>query len=79
MHFERILHSRVGKILMSIILGIGLATLFKKACKGKGCYNFIGPKFEDVKNKQYKFNDKCYTYTEKAVSCDKNKKTLYFS
>ena len=79
MHFEKILHSETGKVFMSIILGLGFATLFRKMCNGRGCYKFIGPKFQEIKEKQYKFNDKCYTYTENAVSCDKNKKTLYFS
>tara|TARA_Y100000780_G_C13694333_1_gene420834 strand:+ start:8740 stop:8979 length:240 start_codon:yes stop_codon:yes gene_type:complete len=79
MHFERILHSKIGKILISIILGLGLATLFKKTCNGRNCYSFIGPKMNDIKNKQYKFNNDCYKFKEKAVSCDKEKKTLYFS
>jgi len=79
MHFDRILHSKLGKILMSIILGLGLATLFKKTCNGRNCYSFIGPNFSDIKHKQYKFNDECYTFKEEAVSCDKNKKILRFS
>lgn len=79
MYFEKLLHSEVGKIMVSIILGLGLATLFRKACNGHKCYNFIGPEFDTIKNKQFKFNNKCYSYEQHAVSCNKEKKQLYFS
>ena len=37
MHLGKFVHSYTGKIIMSLILGIGLATLFRSACKGKQC------------------------------------------
>lgn len=79
MHFEKLFKNDVGKIFVSIILGLGLATLFRTACSGSKCYNFIGPEFDSIKNKKYKYNNKCYSYEENAVSCNKNKKQLYFS
>lgn len=79
MNFSRFLHSETGKILISIVLGLGLATLFRKSCKGKGCYKFIGPSLKDIENKQFKFDGKCYAYKEQATSCDKNKKRVHFS
>jgi len=79
MHFEKLFQNRVGKILVSIILGLGLATLFRASCQGDKCYNFIGPEFHEIKDKKYKFDNKCYAYRENAVSCNKNKTQLYFS
>lgn len=79
MHFEKLLHSEIGKVFVSVILGLGLATLFKTACYGNKCYNFVGPDFNAIKNKKYKFNGKCYSYDENAVSCNKNKKQLFFT
>ncbi len=79
MHLEKLFNSEVGKIFVSIILGLGLATLFRTACSGYKCYNFVGPQIQDVKTKTYKFNDKCYSYEEHAVSCDTSKKHVRFS
>ena len=79
MHFEKLLHSEVGKIFISVILGLGLATLFRRACNGRKCYNFVGPDYNNIKNKKFKFNGKCYSYDQHAVSCNNNKPHLFFS
>lgn len=70
--------SQQGRMFLSIILGIGLATLFKKSCSGKGCFRFIGPDIKKMENKIYKFNEKCYTYKPSAETCNKNKKQVHF-
>ena len=70
--------SQPGKMFLSVILGIGLATLFKKSCSGKGCFRFIGPNITQIENKVYKFNDKCYTYKPSAETCNKKKKHVHF-
>ena len=33
-----------GKIVISIILGIGLAALFRTACQDEECYHYVAPK-----------------------------------
>ena len=33
MNFRRLLYSTPGKYIISILLGLGLATLFRRACK----------------------------------------------
>lgn len=73
------LHSKVGKILISILLGLGLASIFRKSCENRNCMIFHAPPISKIKNKIYKFNDKCYTFKEKAVSCDMNKKIIKFN
>ena len=54
MEFKRILKSEYGIKLLSIVLGLGLATLFRKVCKGRNCMVFKGPPMEKVKNTIYK-------------------------
>ena len=38
---KNILYTDRGRFILSIILGLGLATLFRKFCEGRNCYNFI--------------------------------------
>ncbi len=33
MHLEKFVHTDTGKIIMSVLLGFGLASLFRKVCK----------------------------------------------
>ena len=35
MNLKRILYTDFGQKLLSIVLGLGLATLFRKVCKGR--------------------------------------------
>ena len=48
MNFKRLFHSEVGKNIISIILGLGLATLFRKVCHDKNCIRFNGPIITDI-------------------------------
>lgn len=79
MHLDKFVHSPTGKILMSILLGIGLATFFRAACKGKQCRIIKAPPLEELEGQTYRFNDKCYTFQKNAMSCDKNKKNVTFA
>ena len=61
---------------MSILLGLGLATLFRRVCTEKNCIKFNGPIIPTEDDKPYKFNNKCYKYKENAQTCDKTKKIV---
>lgn len=76
MNFKRLLETPMGISFISIILGLGLATLFRKVCTDKNCIVFNGPVITDVDDKIYKFNDKCYKYSIEPSICDKNKKII---
>lgn len=73
---SKLIQSYTGKTIISILLGLGLATLFRKACKDRQCMVFYAAPTERVHDKIYKFNDKCYTFNNLAKSCDLNKKTV---
>jgi hypothetical protein len=79
MDIKRLIYSPVGKIAISIMLGLGLATLFKRVCKNRNCLVFHAAPLDQIKGKIFKHNDKCYTFTEKSETCNPNKKTLEFA
>ena len=78
LHLSRFLHSENGKIFMSILLGFGLASLFRAVCKDKDCLIFHAPPLEEIKDKIYKHDNNCYKYTTKSTTCDKSKKIVSF-
>lgn len=78
MHLSRFIHTSQGRYVMSIILGIGLASLFRMSCKGKNCKIEKAPPLEEIEDKTYRYNGKCYTMTKSAVKCDANKKIVKF-
>ena len=58
---------------MSIILGLGLASLFRTICKEKNCIIFKAPPLDEMDGKVYKYQDKCYTYKSVSTKCDASK------
>lgn len=70
------INSSRGKIVLSILLGFGIATLFRQACKDSNCLLFNAPSMNKVKGKIFGFNNKCFQYTEKNATCNKNKTIL---
>ena len=79
MNFKRLLHSSLGKIIISILIGLGVATLFRKVCDDKNCLTFKGPILGDIDGKIYKHGEKCFSYTPVTTQCDKNKQTIDMS
>ena len=74
MNFKRLLTTPTGQILISIMLGLGLATLFRKLCTDKNCIVFNGPVISETDI--YKHDDKCLQYTMESTSCDTQKKMI---
>lgn len=76
MNIKRLLNSEIGKNLISILLGIGLATLFRKVCTDKNCIVFNGPVISEFEDKIYKHGEKCYKYKAQPDKCDSTKKVI---
>lgn len=68
-NFKRLLYTSVGKIIISIILGLGFASLFRKACHERDCITFNGPIIDQVKGRVFQYGDECYKYTPRATTC----------
>ena len=78
MHLGRFVHTETGKIIMSILLGFGLASLFRTICKDQNCLAFHAPPLDNFKDKIYKTNGKCVTYVPTPTKCSINTKTITF-
>jgi hypothetical protein len=70
---EEFLKTRTGIIMLSVIWGLGLATLFKKSCDGPGCHtiDYQGPSLADSKLVWQAGENNCYKI-EPYVSACKN-------
>lgn len=79
MHLKRLLNTALGKVFISILLGLGLATFFRKACTDKSCLIFNGPVITEVDGKIYKHGEKCFSYTSSATTCDPTKQIIDMS
>ena len=59
-----------GVIIFSILIGLGLAGLFRQVCDGSDCEKTIGPNLRDVEGTSYRIGEKCYLYQPEVVSCE---------
>ena len=74
----KFVHTETGKYIMSVLLGLGLASLFRTVCKDKDCLIFKAPPLEKIKDKIYKNGDKCVKFNPIATKCSVNAKTVNF-
>jgi hypothetical protein len=76
MNFKRLLTTQTGIFFISVLLGLGLATLFRKVCNDKNCIVFNGPILNEVEGKIFEEDGECYTYTLTKEACNSNKKII---
>jgi hypothetical protein len=76
MNVKRLINSTFGKIILSILLALGLASLFRKVCNDKNCVVFNGPVITEVDGKILKHGEKCYKYSMEADKCDSTKRVV---
>ena len=74
-----LLYTDFGSIIISIVLGLGLASLFRKVCKHRNCMVFKAPSMKELNTNIYKYNDKCYTYKSEDTKCEAYKTTIPFA
>ena len=79
MNLQRLLNTELGQTFISILLGLGLATLFRKACTDKNCLKFNGPIISEIEDKIFKHDNKCYKYTTSSSKCDNTKRVINIS
>ncbi len=70
MEIKRIAHDNTGSLILSALLGLGLAALFRSACRGDGCVVVRAPNLAEVQRHTYQVSqDACYKYTPEVVPC----------
>ena len=72
----KFLKSETGIKLLSIIFGLGLASMLRQACKGRNCIIVKAPNPADIESKIWEYNNKCYKFQTEHVKCSKNKETI---
>ena len=72
MYLGKFIHTKTGKYILSIILGLGLASLFKRMCNDNDdkCLLYQSPSIQNIEQNIHHFNDSCYNYKAKSVSCN---------
>jgi len=55
--------------LISLVLGFGLACIFRPLCKGPECVVLRGPPVAEIRGAVYQFGSKCVEFNTKAVEC----------
>ena len=78
MGMMKLLHTDNGRYAISFILGMGLASLFRKICKDRNCLVFQAPPLDEVTKNTYAYGDKCYTFKEKMTKCNPEKEKIPF-
>jgi len=73
---KRLLTTPEGKIFISIVLGLGIATLFRRTCHDKNCIVFKGSVVKEVEGKTFQYGDECFKYTAIPSKCSDEKKQL---
>ena len=71
---KKLFNDKYGKIIVSIILGLGIASLFKKTCVGEGCVIIKSVSPEIIQKNTYRYDDKCYKYKAYDSKCDDDDK-----
>jgi hypothetical protein len=74
----KFVHTETGKRIMSVLLGFGLASLFRTVCNNKNCLIFHAPPLEQIKDKIYKTKDGCVKYNAVSTKCNTNSKIVEF-
>ena len=64
-----IIESDAAKKVISIILGLGVAALFRKVCNDEKCKIIKGPSLRDIEKNIYKIDELCYKYKPMASQC----------
>lgn len=66
----KFVNTRSGRMIMSVILGLGLASLFRKVCKNYNCIQMYAAPLDKVEGKIFQLGDKCVKYNYNTAQCD---------
>jgi hypothetical protein len=69
-NMKKLFENHNVKIVISIIIGLGLASLFRKVCTGNNCIIVKSPPLEELEKYYYKIENNCYKYEPVATECD---------
>ncbi len=73
---KKFIYSKYSKYIISIILGLGLATIFNTTCDSLSCMKLKAPHTNRIEKHTWLHNNNCYRFKTKTTSCNKNKKKI---
>jgi hypothetical protein len=76
MKIKKFIGSERGVFILSIVLGLGLACIFKMSCDSNNCIVYKAPDYDEKKIIRY--NNKCYEPNENMVTCDTTKEIIEY-
>ena len=74
--FKKLFYTKYGRILLSCILGLGLATVFRRACRSGNCVVHKIPSRHDIQTKVYKDEGSCFKVSLHEAACEKGREDL---
>jgi hypothetical protein len=68
---HRLFYTPNGQLMVSVLLGFGLAIMFQRTCKGAACVVLRAPASREMDGKTFRngAGDECYRYVPRAVPC----------
>ena len=79
MNIKRLLYFPYSEIVLAVLLGFGLATIFRQTCSGGSRMIYKGPNLEEIKKNVYNVDGECYKFVPRQTKCDASKKHLEFA
>lgn len=76
MDLQRLLNTSNGRIILSILLGLGLSTLFRKFCTDRNCMAFYCAPENQILGKTFQQDEKCFQYQPKSTACNSQVKMI---
>lgn len=77
---ERLLNTSQGKVIISVMWGLGLAMLFfRQTCRGTDCIVYSAPPLEvekDIYSQGDSGLDACYQFVPYNVNCKKSNNVI---
>ena len=56
-------------MIVSFLIGFGLAAMFRPMCQGADCILVHGPPVKDVLHKVYQMGERCVEFTTEVIDC----------
>jgi hypothetical protein len=69
MEFRDLFKDKKFNVVFSVILGLFVASLFKRPCIGGKCNNYMPPPVAEVEGSVYTIGDKCYRFKTRDMVC----------
>lgn len=66
---RKMMNRKESAMIVSALIGLGLAAMFRKSCNGRSCVVYSTPNLSEVEGKVFGWEDKCYSYTPKDGDC----------